>query len=87
MYLVCLSKIVSILQLLYDFIKKNVYEFSCDEACKYIDALKDSMYFLSLLTLYKLKKTARVIFEFFCKSSLPTPSKELYLPNGMIAAD
>ena len=67
MYLICLSKIVSILQLLYDFIKKNVYEFSCNEACKYIDALKDSMYFLGLLTLYKLKKTVRVIFEFFVK--------------------
>lgn len=87
MYLIYLSKIVSILQLLYDFIKKNVYEFSCDEACKYIDALKDTMYFLGLLTLYKLKKTARVIFEFFCKSSFPTPSKELCLPNGMIVTD
>lgn len=26
-------------------------------------------------------------FYVICKSSLPTPSKKLYLPNGMIAAE
>lgn len=42
--------------------------------------------FLLLLALFFDDVKAK-FFYVICKSSLPTPSKELYLPNGMIAAD
>lgn len=48
MYLICLSKIVSILQLLYDFIKKNVYEFSCNEALAKDKSLQEKIIAWSL---------------------------------------